>query len=409
MSVVQVLVFGSLFLIGLCAITHYTRKSPLPTVCWFVLAGIAYGILRNKIYPALPTLQPTPDIILYIMLPVLIFDASRKLDLRNSEQVATPAIVLASLGIIVSMFVMAVPIKLMSRLEWIDILFFTAIMSATDPVAVAAVFAQFKVPERLRMLIEGESLLNDGTTLILFTLMYDAVIHGETLIFHRGLFFFAVSTAGAVAMGSLAGAVCFLIYRQWHALKDSFVGPMFPLLVIYLLFCAAQAALDISGIIAVMAATLTMRILVQQVGLAENAPQARMAFYREFWNFLAELANAVLFFMLGVEIGEYSGGFAWKLMIACVVALLVARSVVVYGFGLLFRGIGHGFPLSWLHVLNLGGLKGALSIALVLMIPRTYPYRHLFMLAALFMSLFTLLANTIGMRMYLNRVDLGRE
>lgn len=409
MSVVQVLVFGCLFLIGLCAIEHYTRRSPLPTVCWFVLFGIAYGVVRGRYFTQLPSMQPTPDIILYVLLPVLIFDASRKLDLASSGHVAAPVIMLASIGILVSMFVMAVPIRLMSELHWIDILFFTAIMSATDPVAVTAIFPRFEVPRRLRMLIEGESLLNDGTTLILFTLLYESAVEGQVLNIRQGLGFFAGSILGAVALGMLAGALCFLVFRQWHALKDHFVGPLFPLLVIYLLFCATQAGLDISGIISVMAATLVMRMLVQRVGLDEELPQDHFTFYRGFWEFLADLANAVLFFMLGVEIGEYSGDFAWKLTVICLAALLLSRTVVVYGFGFLFRIFHLRLPLSWLHVLNLGGLKGALSIALVLLIPRDYPYRHMFLLAALLMSLFTLLANTMAMRLYLHKADLGTE
>lgn len=409
MSLVHGLVFICIFMIGLCAVEHYTSRSSLPTVCWFVLFGVGYGLLHKSFDMRIPSLAPTSDFILYVLLPILIFDASRKLDLESSRQVAAPSIMLASLGIILSMFVMAVPIRLMSELNWLDILFFTAIMSATDPVAVTAIFKQFKVPERLRMLIEGESLLNDGTTLILFTLMYESVIQGKVLSIHEGLLFFSVSIMGAVVLGLLAGVICYFVYRQWHALKDHFVGPLFPLLVIYLLFCFTQAALDISGIIAVMSATLAMRLLVQKVGFSDGEGTHELEFYRGFWDFLSDLANAILFFMLGVEIGEYSGDFAWRLTLIGVMSLLIARSAVVYLFGLVFRIIQIPIPIAWQHVLNLGGLKGALSIALVLMIPRDYPYRHIFLLAALVMSLFTLLANTIAMRIYLKRVDLPQD
>jgi len=84
-----------------------------------------------------------------------------------------------------------------------------------------------------------------------------------------------------------------------------------------------------------------------------------------------------------------------------VVALVFARSAVVYGFGLVFKCLGFSIPRAWQHVLNLGGLKGALSIALVLMLPRDYAYREIFLLAALTMSLFTLLVNTLTLRGYL--------
>ena len=180
MNVVHSLVFVCFFLIALCAITHYFRKSPLPVVCWVVLFGVGYGILQKFIPTKLPLIHLSPDVILYIFLPVLIFDSSRKLRIKIAMRVALPSILLATLGIILSAFVMALPIRLFSNLPWIDILFFCVIMSATDPVAVSAIFKVFPAPEKLKMLVEGESLLNDGTTVILFSLMFGKVVGGET-------------------------------------------------------------------------------------------------------------------------------------------------------------------------------------------------------------------------------------
>lgn len=398
------LVFVCLFLIGVCAIEHYFRKSPLPTVCWFVLFGVAYGILRKTLFSGLPELLFSPDLILYIFLPVLIFNSSRKLDSKASMEVMVPSVMLATLGIAASMFLMALPLALFSSIPWWDILLFCAIMSATDPVAVTAVFATFPIPEKLRMLIEGESLLNDGTTIILFTLLTGRVIGGNEFLFQRGVLFFVLSVAGSIAIGALSGWACMVLLRKWKALKDHFIGPLFPLLCIYLVFCVTQAKLDISGVIAVMAATLVMRGIVEHLDAKKDLPShGEMVFYRGFWDFLGDLANSILFFMLGVEIGVHSGEIVWRLLCVSVLALVFARSAVVYGFGLVFKCLGFSIPRSWQHVLNLGGLKGALSVALVLMLPRDYAYREIFLLAALTMSLFTLLFNTLALRAYLKR------
>ena len=124
------LVFVCLFLIGLCAIEHHFRFSRLPYVSWVVLFGAGYGILNQTGFPRLPDLELTPDIILYLFLPVLIFDSSRKLDLQLLGREVVPASLLASLGILVSMWVMAIPIWWLTGLPWVDVLFFTAIMSA---------------------------------------------------------------------------------------------------------------------------------------------------------------------------------------------------------------------------------------------------------------------------------------
>lgn len=407
MNLVHGLVFVCVFLIGLCAVAHYSRNSRLPFVCWVVLFGVGYGVLQKFTLHVLPRIQLTPDVILYIFLPVLVFDSSRKLDLKEVEGVAMPAVLLATFGIVASMFLMALPIRLFTDLPWIDILFFCGIMSATDPVAVAAVFRVFPVPEKLKMLLEGESLLNDGTTVILFTLLFGRVIEGHPLVFEQGILFFVLSIAGAVLLGGAGGWLCATLMRDWKALKSHFIGPLMPLIVVYLVFCAAQSLLDISGVIAVMATTITMKLVVLRYPKSELPRHCEIEFYRGFWDFISDLANAVLFFMLGAEIGTHGDEIAWRLLLISLIALLFSRSAVVYFFGYLFRLLNVRIPLPWLHVLNFGGLRGALSIALILMIPDEYVYRNAFLLAALVMSLFTLVANTLGLRAYLKKADLA--
>ena len=401
MGLVKGLVFVCLFLIGLCAIEYHFRFSRLPYICWVLLFGASYGMINQTLLPQLPAFNLTSNVILYIFLPILIFDSSRKLNLSMARAEAVPAFLLATLGIVVSMFVMALPLRLLTGLGWIDILFFTAIMSATDPVAIAVVFKQFPIPEKLKTLIEGESLLNDGTTMILFALMSGKVLEGKELFFEKGVLTFLVSITGAVLFGGLAGWGCTLLMRRWKALNDHFIGPLLPLLVIYLTFCITQAALELSGVIAVMSTTLTLRILFRRNKTYKTITHCEAEFYKGFWGFLGELANAVLFFMLGSEIGAHYYDINWWVMPGVIVALLLARSVVVYGFSAVFRLFGLRLPTSWQHVLNLGGLKGALSVALILMIPEEYAYRTLFLCAALALCLFTLIANTLAMRVYL--------
>lgn len=407
MGVEGSLVFICIFLIGLCAITHYFRKSPLPVVCWIVLFGGVYGVLQEHVVAQLPRIHLKPDVILYLILPVLVFDSTRKLRLKEAEAVAGPATVLATLGILVSMFVMAVPLLVFTKIPWMDLLLFCGIMSATDPVAVSAIFKVFPVPEKLKMLVEGESLLNDGTTVILFSLLYAQVIEGHDLIFSNGMMQFILAVAGALLLGVAAGAGCIFLMRSWQALKNHFIAPLLPLIAVYLVFCAAQGGFDISGVIAVMAATLTMQRLLRKIPREELPNHMDARFYKGFWDFLSDLANAVLFFILGAEIGSHTTEFQWHIVWISLAALLLSRSVVVYGFGALFKLFRFNLPLAWMHVLNLGGLKGALSVALILMLPGDYRYRNIFLLSALVMCIFTLVVNTLGVRGYLKKADLN--
>jgi CPA1 family monovalent cation:H+ antiporter len=402
-DLVHGIVFVCLSLIGLCAVEHHFRFSRLPYISWLVLFGIAYGVLNKTFFPRLPDLELSPDAILYLFLPILIFESSRRLDLGHGRKVVVRSFLLASVGMLVSMFVMAVPLRLFPNMRWRDILLFTAIMSATDPVAVSAIFKQFNVPERLKTLVEGESLLNDGTSVILFTMLCDIIFEGKSLLVARDIAAFAGSVGAAVLLGATAGWGGAWVIRKWKALKDHFIGPLLPLLIIYLVFCAAQAWLDISGVIAVMTTTLVLRSAASSFNKTELPSRLEISFYRSLWEFLADLANAILFFMLGVEMGAHTADITWWVMPLVIGALLLARSVVSYGFGLLAKLAGHPLPVSWLHVLNFSGLKGALSVALILMIPRDYPYRHVFLCAALALCLFTLVANTLVMRVYLSR------
>lgn len=406
MDVVHGLVFVCLFLIALCAITHYFRNSRLPVICWVVLFGVGYGMLQKFALPVFPRVHLSSDVILYIILPVLIFDSSRKLRIKIALKVALPSVLLATFGIILSMFTMALPIWFFTGLPWMDILFFSAIMSATDPVAVSAIFKVFSVPEKLKMLVEGESLLNDGTAIILFSLLFGKVVEGQELMFSQGMLMFVGAVGLAILMGVAAGWMCMALMRNWKALTDHFIGPLMPLLFVYLVFCAAQAGLNVSGVIAVMATTITMKLISIKYPKEVRVKHEQMGFYRNFWDFLSVLANSILFFILGAEIGNHSADIHWKLILVSLGALLLSRSVVVYGFGAVFRIFRIPIPLAWQHVLNLGGLKGALSVALILMIPEDYIYRDFFLLSALVMCLFTLVVNTFGLWIYIKKTDL---
>ena len=416
MSIVESVVSLSLFLIAIGALEHYTRNSRLPYVCWVVLAGIGYGLLERSLLPVLPPMQRllSPDIVLYVFLPLLIFDSSRKLDLENSKSVAVQSFLLATAGIVLNMFVMGGIVYGLahlfgSRIGWIDVLLLCGIMSATDPVAVGTVFKVFPIPERLRMVIEGESLLNDGTTVILFMLLEKIVIDHHAFHLLPAIAAFMIAIVGAVLIGAVFGLGGSFLLRRWHALNDRFIAPLFPILFVYLAFVLAQGQFDISGVVAAMTATLVFRVVFNRLRPEDVPAKEEVTRYRGLWDSLADLANVFLFFVLGVEIGILAHPSPLWVIPSGIVALVLARAVVVYGFGALFWPTRLRFSMSWLHVLNMGGLRGALCAALVLLIPRDYPHRAVFLYMALSMSLFTLMVNPLAMRSYLGKANLDGE
>ena len=124
------------------------------------------------------------------------------------------------------------------------------------------------------------------------------------MIFSQGLLKFVLSVGAAVLLGIASGWGCMVLMRNWKALKNHFIGPLLPLLFVYLVFCAAQAGLEISGVIAVMAATITMKLVSFKYSKEIAQGREQIHFDRGLWTFLSELANSILFFILGVEIGK---------------------------------------------------------------------------------------------------------
>jgi CPA1 family monovalent cation:H+ antiporter len=390
-----------LFLLGIAAIEHYFRKSVLPAICWVLLAGIVYGVAK-RLAPNLPAIWLNPSVILFVFLPLLVFDSSRKLKWKQLKAVGLEAGGLATVGVITSMFLMGLPFAVMANIPVIHGLLFGVVLSATDPVAVTAVFERFPFPERLRTLIEGEALLNDGTVVVVYALLAESALNGHSFTLEEGFLGFLPAVLGAVLTGLVFGVTGSWLIKSWHVLHDRFLGALLPLITVYLAFGITQYFLEWSGVIAVMTATLVLASLRRRKETDSNDSRVDR-FFDYFWDFLNDLINAVLFFLLGAEMAILQFDLPIWILPAALVVMLIARAATVYGGAGLLRITGRKQPWSWQHVLNLAGLRGALAVALILMLPRTYAYRQLFLCTAFVMILFTLIVNTLVMQAYLKR------
>lgn len=398
--------FGCVFLLGISAIEHYFRNSVIPSICWIMLAGIAYGAATRAPALHLPRLHLAPDIVLFVFLPILIFDSSRKLEWTELKSVGVEAGVFASVGVIASMVLIGLSVAWIARIPLLDALLFGAVISATDPVAVAAIFDRFEFPEKLRTLIEGESLLNDGTAVILFTALSMAVFESTGISVGPLTFKLVLATGGGILLGCAFGYAGGMLGRYWHELHDRFIGALLPLITIYAAFVVAEHFLHVSGVITVMAGTLMLTKIHYAAGHARREARSADEFFNQFWEFSGMLANVALFFLLGNEIGVHAFTLQWRLVPVFILILLASRSIVVYLLSGTLRAAHRKIPLSWQHVLNIGGLKGALSIALILLLPSDYVYRELFLCTTFVLIMFTLIGNSLGMRWYLKKTDL---
>ena len=235
---------------------------------------------------------------------------------------------------------------------------FGALISATDPVAVIAFFRTLGVDKRLSILMEGESLINDGVAVVLFTLAVAAAGSAAappTLL--EGLFEFVRVAGGGILVGLATGLVAAQIVSR---LDDRLVETTLSMALAFGSFVVAQS-LGVSGILAV----LTAGLVIGSLDLQKLSPTTRITLYN-FWDLLAFVANSAVFLILGLQI-DITGllGHAGTVVVA-VLAILASRAIVVYGMAWLSSRGHDPIPLRYRHVMFWGGLRGAVSLALAL-------------------------------------------
>lgn len=389
------------FVLLISAIEHYGRHWIVPPVCWVMLTGLAYGLMERGTPLGLPPLHLSPEVIFYLFLPVLLFSSARQLKLRDLSAIGPQAGVLATIGVLLAAGVLGAGSKWLLDLSWPEALLLGVALAATDPLAIGAVVEQFRVPRRLRTLIEGESILNDGTTVVLYAIIAAIVFERSAFVAERPFIGFLAVVLGGAGIGVMMGFAGNLLIDHWRALHDRFIGTLLPLATIYLTFLLAEALLHVSGVIAVLAATLTLTTLHERQDHQHDDPASSHRFFDRFWEFVAMLVNAVLFFALGVMIGSHPWDLGWLVVPALVVLMLLARSAAIYGSAALLSLTPWGLAMSWQHLLNIAGLKGALTVALLMMLPQDYEHRLLFICVAFALVLFTFVVSPLAAQWYL--------
>jgi CPA1 family monovalent cation:H+ antiporter len=229
-------------------------------------------------------------------------------------------------------------------------------LAPTDPVAVVAVFRRLGVPKRLTTLVEAESLFNDGTGIVLFTIALQAVLAGQ---FHleSGILHFVELSVGGLAIGTLIG---FLLSMLTTRIDDTQVAITYTAIGAYGTYLLAEA-IHVSGILAVVAAALVLGNYGRR-GMSEGTQQA----VDSFWDYIAFLLNSLIFLLIGLDL-PWTNAFRKLGSVAiALLILVVSRAVVVYGtFGAL-KAYGKPVPWSWQHLIVWSGIRGAVAVALAL-------------------------------------------
>ncbi len=333
------------------------RRGYLPESVALVVVGLVIG----QAAPAARSFI-SADLVLLVFVPGLVFDAAFDLDWTAVRRTLPALAGLAVPGVVVSAAVVAMVLSLAVGMPFELAFVVGAITAATDPVAVVATLARLDMPRRLRTLVEGESLLNDGTGLVLVAIAVEAVLHGVRA--EQAILLFAATIGVSVAAGIGAGLLgAIVVRRSRHAAAGFAVS-----LVLAYATYAASAALGLSGVLAtVVTATTLGNALRRGWGDAVLAHQLDRA-----WAVVAFGLSALTFLSIGLVIDVPSLGDSAPAIAAGVVAIVAARVLLVY---VPFAIARPRVPLGWAHVLFWSGLRGAIAFAAALALPLALPRR----------------------------------
>ena len=366
------------FVVGLLA-----RRLFVPYTVALLAVGIGLGFTN-----LLAGLTLTSETILVVFLPALLFQAAINLDLAELRDAVLPIALLAVVGVGVSIAIIAGLFALALGTAAVVAVVLAAMLSATDPVAVLGVFKRMGVPARLEMVIEGESLFNDGTALVAFQIAVQAGTTGQASI-AAGIGQFFLTVLGGLVLGGAAG---YAFSRILAITSDHLFEMGLSTILAYGAYLVGQAA-HVSPVIAVVTAGIVLGNYGRKEGLSERARTVVI----DIWEYLAFVANSVIFLLIGQQVHaiDYRGYLLPS--VAAVALVLISRAVVVYGLAPVVSKVQRHVPFAWRHVTFWGGLRGALAIAMALSLPRDFPQRDMLLAAVFSVVLFTILVQGMSM------------
>jgi CPA1 family monovalent cation:H+ antiporter len=344
------------------------RQIRLPYTVGLVIVGAVVALSGVGFAPHL-----THDLIFNLILPPLLFEAALTLSWRELMRDSLPLLALAGFGTVLSAAVVATSMTALLGWPLSSAMVFGALIAATDPVAIIAMFKDNGVRGRMRLLVESESLLNDGAAAVLFVM---ALVFAQ----NGGVDQSAVATAatlvkvvfGGVVIGALfgGGAILASLRTSEHVIEAALTT-----IAAFGSFLVAEY-FHVSGVLATVTAGLVMGnlgILSEQAGFISLKGRE---FVLSFWDFAAFLANSVVFLLIGADVATIPFSVVGAASLALAVAsVLSARAITVYPLSSLF--LASRWKISWReqHVLWWGGLRGALALALALSLPADLPQR----------------------------------
>lgn len=392
------LVLVGLFVVA-TGVAMVARRLKTPYTVALVLAGLMLGTATD-----FEPLHLTKELVYAVFLPGLLFEAAFALEFKkfwaNKLAISSLALpgVIAAIGLTTLLLVpVANGLHFVESFTVADGLIFAAVIAATDPIAVVALFKSLGAPKRLAVLVEGESLLNDGTAVVLFTIVLAVAMGGEFSLAAAVLEFIKTVGMGIVVGGAVGYAVSLVIKE----VDDPMIEITLTTIAAYGSFVFAEY-FHFSGVIATVVAGMLCGNYAARVGMS---PSTRVA-VGTFWEYLAFALNSLVFLLIGFEVRVEALVAAWKPIVIAYLAVTVGRALVMAIVGALLTRTKEKLSWSWLTVLTWGGLRGSLSMVLVLGLPQGLPHRDLVITMTFGVVILSILFQGLTMGSLLRRLKL---
>ena len=399
----------SMLLVVISAVHRYTRSFIIPGVAILMFLGAMLAIVpivSHEVDRFYGIIEEIPQIIWLVIIPILIFESGRKLSIGQIKSEAIPIGYFAIIGVIITILIIGIAVNVIFHIPLIDALLLGTILAATDPVAVGVIFKKFPIPDRLNLIIEGESLFNDATGVISFNVVIAIIFSGVAFSLVNTSISFIWSMIGAIAFGTGLGWIGGRILDKWKA--DEYVDFTFSLGLAIGGFIVADHFLHVSAVVTTL---FTAMFIVTQH--KEVSTGVRKLFHK-YWDYLGFITDSILFFVIGiplfaVESYESSAFPLILIIVAPIVIMMLSRAVVIYSGSAFLRILRVRIPLQWQNVLILGGLRGGIAVALVLSLSSEYQFKDLFISIVVPLIAINLITNPILLNQYLKKTSSKME
>lgn len=364
-----------------------TDRLRVPYTTGLVLIGLVLAFFGQQ------DINVSPQLFLGLLVPPLIYEAAFQVKAKDLLRDLAPILSLAIPGVLLTTVLVGGVLYFGTNFSLVTALLFGSLIAATDPVAVVSLFRSLGVPKRLQLLIEGESLFNDGTAIVVFNLMVIVAVTGYFNLPDSILNFFLVSGGGLI-VGFVLGL---LISLAISMINNPLIETTLTSVLAFGSYIVAEQ-FHVSGVLSVVAAG----IVSGNLGPSRMSPTTRILAF-SFWEYAAFLANSFIFLLIGLQIDLNILITDWNAILWAILAVLVARAASIYGLS----WIGSGVPMRYKHILYWGGLRGAISLALALSLPASLgDQRTVIQSMAFGVVLFTLLVQGSTMKPLINRMGL---